>query len=148
MTVQLHTGSRTVTIGADFLVWDVPCHVVLTDPWQLREARDVLRRELTELDRAARPPSWVGRRRGGGYRPQPGPARPFAYGVTTAPANGTDSKAGTLVHETSHFTVVAGTDDHVYGQTGAHNLAVSNPTNAVDNVDNHEYFAENTPARQ
>lgn len=65
-----------------------------------------------------------------------------------APANGTDSKAGTLVHETSHFTVVAGTSDHVYGQTGAHNLAVSNPTNAVDNADNHEYFAENTPARQ
>ena len=57
MTVQLHTGSRTVTIGADFLVWDVPCRVVLTDPWQLREAREVLRRELTELDRAARPRS-------------------------------------------------------------------------------------------
>ncbi|UOF16892.1 M35 family metallo-endopeptidase [Lysobacter capsici] len=62
-----------------------------------------------------------------------------------APLTGTDSKAGTLIHEMSHFTVVAGTDDHVYGQTGAKNLAISNPTNALDNADNHEYFAENTP---
>jgi hypothetical protein len=30
----------------------------------------------------------------------------------SAPALGTDSKAGTLVHETSHFTVVAGTQDY------------------------------------
>ncbi|MEO6917444.1 MAG: M35 family metallo-endopeptidase [Collimonas sp.] len=65
-----------------------------------------------------------------------------------APANGTDSKAGTLVHETSHFTVVAGTGDHVYGQSGAHSLATSDPASALDNADNHEYFAENTPARQ
>ncbi|GAB3385385.1 M35 family metalloendopeptidase [Lysobacter fragariae] len=64
-----------------------------------------------------------------------------------APAKGTDSKAGTLIHEMSHFNVVAGTNDWVYGQTGAHNLSISNPTNAVDNADNHEYFAENTPNR-
>ncbi|MBT2746799.1 MULTISPECIES: M35 family metallo-endopeptidase [unclassified Lysobacter] len=62
-----------------------------------------------------------------------------------APLTGTDSKAGTLIHEMSHFTVVAGTDDHVYGQAGAKNLANTNPTNALDNADNHEYFAENTP---
>ncbi|CAF3875662.1 unnamed protein product [Rotaria sp. Silwood1] len=35
----------------------------------------------------------------------------------SAPTTGTDSKAGTLVHEISHFTVVADTDDYVYGQT-------------------------------
>jgi peptidyl-Lys metalloendopeptidase len=58
---------------------------------------------------------------------------------------GTDSKAGTLIHEMSHFNIVAGTDDHVYGQAGANNLANTNPTLAVDNADNHEYFAENTP---
>ncbi len=63
----------------------------------------------------------------------------------TAPATGTDSKAGTLIHETSHFTVVAGTDDWVYGQSGAKNLAISDPTKAIDNADSHEYFAENTP---
>ncbi len=62
-----------------------------------------------------------------------------------APMTGTDSKAGTLIHEMSHFNIVAGTDDHVYGQPGANNLANTNPTQAVDNADNHEYFAENTP---
>ncbi|CEL51596.1 peptidyl-Lys metalloendopeptidase [Rhizoctonia solani AG-1 IB] len=64
-----------------------------------------------------------------------------------APLTGTDSKAGTIVHEQSHFTVNGGTDDHVYGQTGAKNLARSNPAQAIMNADNHEYFAENTPAQ-
>ena len=62
-----------------------------------------------------------------------------------APATGTDSKAGTLVHEMSHFTVVAGTDDWAYGQTAAKALAISDPAKALDNADSHEYFAENTP---
>jgi peptidyl-Lys metalloendopeptidase len=66
----------------------------------------------------------------------------------SAPMNGTDSKAGTLVHEMSHFDVVANTDDVVYGQTGAKNLAISNPNDAIRNADSHEYFAENTPAQQ
>ncbi len=87
MTVPLHTGSRTVTIGADFVVWDVPCRVVLTDPWQLREAREVLRHELTALDRIARPRSRVGRR-SRAAAPHIPAAGPFPYGVTTAPANG------------------------------------------------------------
>jgi len=60
---------------------------------------------------------------------------------------GTDSKAGTLVHETSHFTVVADTDDLAYGQSAAKSLALSNPAQAVKNADSHEYFAENTPAQ-
>ncbi len=64
----------------------------------------------------------------------------------TAPLTGTDSKAGTLIHEMSHFTVVAGTTDYVYGQTGAKSLAITNPSQAIMNADNHEYFAENTPA--
>lgn len=63
----------------------------------------------------------------------------------SAPLIGTDSKAGTLIHEMSHFTIVADTDDHAYGHAAAKNLANTNPTNAVDNADNHEYFAENTP---
>lgn len=62
-----------------------------------------------------------------------------------APPVGTDSQAGTLIHEMSHFNVVASTDDYVYGQTGARDLAVTNPDYAVNNADNHEYFAENTP---
>lgn len=64
-----------------------------------------------------------------------------------APMTGTDSKGGTLVHETSHFTVVAGTQDYAYGQSAAKSLALSNPSQAIMNADSHEYFAENTPAQ-
>jgi len=60
----------------------------------------------------------------------------------SAPATGTDSKAGTLVHETSHFSVVAGTQDYAYGQSACRSLAISNPTRAINNADSHEYFAE------
>jgi peptidyl-Lys metalloendopeptidase len=77
------------------------------------------------------------------------PTKPYTIYVCkvfwTAPMTGTDSKAGTLIHEMSHFNVVASTDDYVYGQTGAMNLALTNPDQAVDNADNHEYFAENNP---
>ncbi|KAG8771395.1 hypothetical protein FRC12_003640 [Ceratobasidium sp. 428] len=65
----------------------------------------------------------------------------------SAPNTGTDSRAGTIVHEQSHFTNNGGTDDHVYGQTGAKSLAKSNPDQAIDNADSHEYFAENNPAQ-
>ncbi len=78
------------------------------------------------------------------------PTQPYKIYVCrafwSAPMTGTDSKGGTLVHEMSHFNVVAGTDDHVYGQSGAASLAISDPNKAVDNADNHEYFGENTPA--
>jgi peptidyl-Lys metalloendopeptidase len=60
----------------------------------------------------------------------------------SAPATGTDSKAGTLIHETSHFSVVAGTQDYAYGQSACKSLAISNPTKATNNADSHEYFAE------
>jgi peptidyl-Lys metalloendopeptidase len=77
------------------------------------------------------------------------PTRPYEIFVCrafwSAPLTGTDSKAGTLIHETSHFNVVAGTDDIVYGQSGAKNLASSDPNGALENADNHEYFAENNP---
>ena len=65
----------------------------------------------------------------------------------SAPMTGTDSKGGTLVHETSHFTVVAATQDYAYGQSAAKSLALSNPAQAIMNADSHEYFAENTPAQ-
>ena len=78
------------------------------------------------------------------------PASPYKIYVCnafwSAPSTGTDSKAGTLVHEMSHFNVVAATDDHAYGQSAAKSLATSSPTRALDNADNHEYFAENTPS--
>ncbi|MER7046152.1 M35 family metallo-endopeptidase [Streptomyces jumonjinensis] len=53
---------------------------------------------------------------------------------------GIDSKFGTLVHELSH--AVSFTDDHVYGQSAARNLANTDPAQAITNADNHEYFVE------
>jgi peptidyl-Lys metalloendopeptidase len=77
------------------------------------------------------------------------PTKPYEIFVCkafwSAPNTGTDSRAGTLVHEMSHFNATAGTDDWVYGQSGAKSLAISDPAKAIDNADSHEYFAENTP---
>jgi peptidyl-Lys metalloendopeptidase len=79
------------------------------------------------------------------------PDQPYVITVCgafwTAPAVGTDSKAGTLVHEISHFNVVASTDDNAYGQTACKTLAQTDPAAALDNADSHEYFAENNPAQ-
>jgi peptidyl-Lys metalloendopeptidase len=61
-----------------------------------------------------------------------------------APPTGTDSQAGTLIHEMSHFNVVASTDDVIYGKTGSMQLAIDNPDEAIKNADSHEYFAENS----
>jgi peptidyl-Lys metalloendopeptidase len=77
------------------------------------------------------------------------PTQPYTIYVCkafwSAPMTGTDSKGGTLVHEMSHFTVVAGTDDWAYGQGAAAALAVDYPERAIDNADSHEYFGENEP---
>ncbi|KAG9075865.1 hypothetical protein FRC06_009848 [Ceratobasidium sp. 370] len=51
---------------------------------------------------------------------------------------GTDSKAGTIVHEQSHFTVNGGTRDYAYGQSRAKSLAISNAALAIMNADSHE----------
>jgi len=59
-----------------------------------------------------------------------------------APTSGWDSTPGVIVHETSHFNVIGGTQDYVYGNSGAKSLAISNPDRAVANADNYEYFAE------
>lgn len=77
------------------------------------------------------------------------PASPYKIYVCgafwSAPQTGTDSKAGTLIHEMSHFTIVVGTQDYQYGQTACKSLAISSPSQALMNADTHEYFAENTP---
>ncbi|WMS44503.1 M35 family metallo-endopeptidase [Acuticoccus sp. MNP-M23] len=79
------------------------------------------------------------------------PNRPYEVWLCnafwSANTSGTDSQSGTIVHELSHFTVVAGTDDHQYGHTDAKALAISDPGRAIDNADSHEYYAENTPAQ-
>jgi len=56
-----------------------------------------------------------------------------------------DSKPGTLIHEMSHFSAIAGTQDHTYGTSSAKDLAARQPDKAVNNADNHEYFAESSP---
>ena len=61
------------------------------------------------------------------------------------PLGGTDSKAGTIVHEVSHFSIVAGTGDSAYGHENTKILANSSPNAAIGNADSIEYFAENTP---
>ncbi|MDE3251081.1 MAG: peptidase M35, partial [Bacteroidota bacterium] len=61
-------------------------------------------------------------------------------GFWNAPATGTDSKAGTLVHEHSHAS--AGTEDlGGYGRTNCQSLAATKPDDAIKNADNYEYFA-------
>jgi peptidyl-Lys metalloendopeptidase len=62
-----------------------------------------------------------------------------------AEISGTDSKAGTIVHESTHFTANGGTRDLAYGKPRAQALAIANATAATMNADSHEYFAENTP---
>lgn len=52
-----------------------------------------------------------------------------------APVSGTDSKAGTIVHEGSHIQAVGGTEDYVYGQDACKELATSNPDHAVMNAE-------------
>ncbi len=58
--------------------------------------------------------------------------------------NGTDSQAGTLIHELSHFKLTAHTDDHGYGKVAAKEYADNDTAKAITNADNYEYFAENT----
>jgi peptidyl-Lys metalloendopeptidase len=62
-----------------------------------------------------------------------------------ASSTGIDSQGGTIIHELAHFRIVADTDDHEYGQSGCKNLAKSNPSMALMNSDNLQYFAENSP---
>lgn len=62
-----------------------------------------------------------------------------------APATGQDSKAGVLTHEMSHFTDVGGTDDFEYGANECKQLAIDDPSEALYNADNFEYYTEGAP---
>ncbi len=59
------------------------------------------------------------------------------------PDTGQDSRAGTVVHELSHFDDVGGTKDVIYGADNAKNLAKKKPAGAQKNADNFEYYMEN-----
>lgn len=51
-------------------------------------------------------------------------------------------RANTVVHEMSHFNVIAGTQDYAYGRTPCKNLANNNPYQASHNADNVCYFSD------
>jgi hypothetical protein len=65
--------------------------------------------------------------------------------VTVSISHIIEIQAGTIIHESSHFTANGGSNNYAYGQSAAKNLAISDPARAVMNADNHEYFAENNP---
>jgi len=63
----------------------------------------------------------------------------------TSPVGGggvTETQAGTIVHELTHFTDIAGTYDWTYGETNVLALAKSTPSQAINNADNYAIFAE------
>lgn len=49
---------------------------------------------------------------------------------------------GTIIHEISHFEVVAGTEDHCYGRTECSELALERDYWAIRNADTYQYYTE------
>ena len=63
-------------------------------------------------------------------------------GFADAPDIGMNSKAGTLIHEVSHYNSVGGTEDHEYGIEENIKLASKSSNKALNNADSFEYFME------
>ena len=57
-----------------------------------------------------------------------------------ASENGT--RSGTMIHEISHFTRVASTEDHCYSRGECREMAQDDPGKAIENADSYQYFAE------
>jgi peptidyl-Lys metalloendopeptidase len=69
--------------------------------------------------------------------------QPTIAGVVTTSAvfdNGT--REGTIIHELSHFTAVAGTEDNCYGREVCTDMAKVQGDLTRDNADSYQYFAE------
>jgi len=56
-----------------------------------------------------------------------------------------NSRAGVLIHESTHFLDIGPTSDLQYGEDDARTLAKKNPKKAIKNADNYEYFCESKP---
>lgn len=56
--------------------------------------------------------------------------------------DGNGTRAGTLVHEVSHFAVVADTYDVCYSRSDCTEMALSEPSEALINADSYQYFVE------
>ena len=48
-----------------------------------------------------------------------------------------------FIHETTHYSTIGPTEDHVYGRDKSHEYALDDPDKAVNNADNYMFFAEN-----
>lgn len=59
---------------------------------------------------------------------------------TRASNNGT--REGTIIHEVSHFLVVAETDDHCYSRSECSRMAQRDAARAIENADSYQYYAE------
>lgn len=63
-----------------------------------------------------------------------------------SPSTGTDSQAGTLAHEMSHFNDIGDTDDGfpepVYGLKASRDLAAKDPSKAIRHADSFQYYLE------
>jgi peptidyl-Lys metalloendopeptidase len=68
------------------------------------------------------------------------PRRTWPLLIRSNHGSGFDSRAGTIIHENSHFDNNGGTDDYAYGQEDAQNLAKEDPETAIQNADNVEYL--------
>jgi hypothetical protein len=57
------------------------------------------------------------------------------------PATGEDSRAGTITHEMSHFTIIGGPRDHAYGTVRCKALARRSAALALTSAANFELWA-------
>jgi thiamine biosynthesis lipoprotein len=105
MTVSLHTGSRAATVSTEWTAWDTRFRLVVTDPWALRKARELVElqvgvvdevvnprragsavRRLCRAGRAVPAPELLAELVGPGRVARIGVPRPFPYGLAVAPA--------------------------------------------------------------
>ncbi len=88
-------------------------------------------------------PNSCNRVEGGDYYAEVNPNVPYhiTFGdhFFSASLRGIDSRAGTLIHEATHWNVVRGTDDHAYGDAEMQTLSA---TLARNNADSLERIAE------
>jgi peptidyl-Lys metalloendopeptidase len=68
--------------------------------------------------------------------------------VATSHVFETGTREGTIIHEVSHFDLVAATGDHCYGRTDCGDMARRDPDLAVRNADSLQYFAEDIALAQ
>lgn len=58
------------------------------------------------------------------------------------------TRAGTIIHEMTHFNVVGSTDDYCYSRPVCMDFARTTPNQAVRNADSFQYFTEDAYLKQ